>query len=76
MGEEPDALSVSKTRIADAFPQVGHTMMFLVDYDDNWRFTIEVIGFGERVAKARYPKVLAVVGKAPPQYPDIDDEDE
>jgi pRiA4b ORF-3-like protein len=57
MGEEPDALSVSKTRIADAFPQVGHTMMFLVDYDDNWRFTIEVIGFGEKAPKVRYPSV-------------------
>src|SRR5688572_26163970 len=53
MGEDTDALSVRKTRITDAFPQVGHTMMFLFDYGDNWRFTVEVIGRGEKVAKTR-----------------------
>jgi hypothetical protein len=30
--------------VADAFPDVGHKMLFLFDYGDDWRFTVEVIG--------------------------------
>jgi hypothetical protein len=33
-----------------------------------------VIGLGKKVPKARYPKLLRAVGKAPPQYPPEDDE--
>src|SRR3954463_1877914 len=41
MGEETDAGSVKKTRIKDAFPNVGHTMLFLFDYGHDWRFVVE-----------------------------------
>ena len=68
MGEETTARSVRKTPVADAFPDVGHTMLFMFDYGDDWRFIIEIIGLGEKVAKTRYPKVLKKVGKAPEQY--------
>jgi hypothetical protein len=76
MGAEPDALGVSATRVADAFPQVGRTMMFLFDYGDNWRFTIEVIGFGEKAPKVRYPRVLRRVGTPSEQYGSFGDDDE
>jgi hypothetical protein len=75
MGEDTDALSVRKTRIADAYPQVGHTMMFLFDYGDNWHFTVEVIGMGEKVARTRYPRVLKEVGTPPEQYGSWDEDD-
>jgi hypothetical protein len=68
--------SVKRTKVAQAFPKIGSKMQFLFDYGDDWRFQVEVIGMGERAAKARYPKVLAEVGKAPPQYPDPDNADE
>ena len=33
MGEQTNAKSVRKTRVADAFPDVGHTMLFMfTDY--------------------------------------------
>jgi hypothetical protein len=76
MGEDTDALSVRKTQIADAFPQVGHSVMFLFDYGDNWQFTVEVIGTGEKVAKVRYPRVLKKVGTPPEQYGSWDEDDE
>jgi hypothetical protein len=76
MGEKTDAKSVKKTRVADAFPSVNHTMLFMFDYGDDWRFVVEVIGLGQKAAKTRYPKVLKKVGKAPEQYGDWDDEDE
>jgi hypothetical protein len=71
-----EAQSVKKTKIAQAFPAVGSKMHFLFDYGDSWRFQVEVIGQGGKVPKARYPKVLKVVGKAPPQYPSEDDTEE
>jgi len=75
MGEGGDSLSVKKTMVAQAFPKVGKTMTFLFDYGDEWRFRVEVLALGERQPRKRYPGVVASVGKAPPQYPDLDDED-
>jgi hypothetical protein len=69
-GGESDAGSVKRTKVAQAFPNVGSGMLFLFDYGDEWRFKVEVIGLGEKVPKARYPKVIKSVGTAPPQYPD------
>jgi hypothetical protein len=76
MGERTEAKSVEKTRVADAFPDVGHKMLFIFDYGDDWRFVVEVIGLGRKVAKTRYPKVLKKVGKAPEQYGSWDDDGE
>ena len=76
MGGNSKSGSVKRTTGAQAFPGIGSTMLFLFDYGDHCEFRVEVIGLGEKVPKTRYPKVLAVVGKAPPQYPDVDDEDE
>jgi hypothetical protein len=40
----------------------------MFDHGGGWRFVVEVIGLGRTAAKARYPKVLKKVGKAPEQY--------
>jgi hypothetical protein len=50
-------------------------MLFLFDYGDEWRFKVELLRLGEKVPKARYPKVLASVGQAPPQYPEPDEDE-
>ena len=76
MGEATEAKSVEKSRIVDAFPDVGHTMLFMFDYGDDWRFVVEVIRLGQKAAKTRYPKVLKKIGKAPEQYGNWDDDDE
>jgi hypothetical protein len=77
MGEaDPGVLSVKKTKIPQAFPAVGHTMLFLFDYGDEWHFRVSLRGTGTKAAKVRYPRVVAAQGKAPPQYPDPDDDDE
>jgi hypothetical protein len=76
MGEaDPGVGSVKKTRIPQAFPAVGHTMLFLFDYGDEWLFRVSLKGMGTKVAKVRYPRVVAKRGDAPPQYPDPDDDD-
>jgi hypothetical protein len=76
MGERDNSGSVKRTRVAEAFPEVGHTMLFLFDYGDDWRFIVEVIGRGEKEPKVRYPRVLKRAGASPEQYPDWDDDAE
>src|SRR5512147_2030402 len=56
MGEATDAKRVKKTSVARAFPKVGKKMLFLLDYGDEWPFRVAVVGLGEKVARARYPK--------------------
>lgn len=66
--EKPPALSVKKTRIAEAFTKLNQKMLFLFDYGDNWRFEVELVRTEPRQSKVRYPSVLERVGKAPKQY--------
>ncbi len=68
--------SVKRTKVAQAFPAVGAKMQFLFDYGDDWRFRVEVIELGEKASQTRYPKLLKIVGKAPPQYPPEDEGEE
>lgn len=49
-------------------------MIFLFDYGDNWEFLVECCSIIEAEAGKRYPKVTKKQGKAPPQYPNYDDE--
>lgn len=72
---DSDAGSVERTKVAQAFPTVGKKMLFLFDYGDDWRFKVELIALGQKVPRSRYPKLLASVGKAPPQYPPLDEDD-
>jgi hypothetical protein len=70
------ALGVERTRITVAFPRVGHAMTFLFDYGDDWLFRVQLIGVGQKVAKQRYPRVVASEGQAPEQYPNPEEEEE
>ena len=74
MGERENSLSVKKTSVADAFEEVGQTLLFMFDYGDDWRFVVEVIGRGARNPGTRYPRNLKSAGEAPEQYPEWDDD--
>ena len=69
----PGVLGVKKTRVSQAFPEVGHTMLFLFDYGDGWLFRVALRAVGKKVAKVRLPRIVATRGEAPPQYPDVDE---
>ena len=71
----PGILGVKKTKISRAFPVLGHTMMFLFDYGDEWLFRITLRATGSKVAGVRYPRTAAVRGDAPAQYSDPDEDD-
>ena len=76
MGEETRSRSVKRTRVAEAFPDVGQKMLFLFDYGDDWRFVIEVIQIRNKEPGVRYPRVLKKQGASPEQYPEWDDDAE
>ncbi len=77
MGDaDPGVLSVKKTKVGVAFPDIGHTMLFLFDYGDDWLFRVKLEKTAKKVAKVPYPRVVATHGEAPAQYPDPDDFDE
>jgi hypothetical protein len=71
---DSEAGSVERTTVAEAFPAVGHKMLFLYDYGDMWKFQVRVMRVGEKQIGVTYPRVVAEAGEAPPQYPDLDDE--
>jgi hypothetical protein len=77
MGDaDPGVRGVKKTKTGDAFPAVGHGMIFLFDYGDEWHFRVSLKELGNKHGKTKYPRVVASEGEAPPQYPDPDDFDE
>jgi hypothetical protein len=49
--------------------------LFLFDYGDEWHFGVKRVRQSPMVETgARYPRVVARQGEAPPQYPDPDEE--
>lgn len=71
---DSDAGSVERTTVAQVFAAPGKKMLFVFDYGDDWRFTIEMRNKGEKAPKARYPRLVTSVGDAPEQYPDLDED--
>ncbi len=43
---DSDAGSVQRTAVAKAFAKPGKKMLFLFDYGDDWRFTVELAKLG------------------------------
>jgi hypothetical protein len=76
MSEATEARSVKRTKVGEAFTEIGRAMTFLFDYGDEWLLRVELSALGRKAAKVRYPRVLAKAGSSPVQYPDPDDEDE
>ena len=66
--EPTGAGSVKKTKISEVWQNIGDKMMFLFDYGDNWHFLIELINFGEKRLKQKYPRILKKIGRGPKQY--------
>lgn len=68
--EARDAKSVKKTKLSVVWKKPGDKMFFLFDYGDEWRFVVELVGFGAAESKTKYPRVIKSADKAPKQYGD------
>lgn len=76
LGEDPTpgAEGVTYTKVSKAFNTVGKKLRFLFDYGDTWLFTAELIEISKVSNTIKYPKVIKRVGKAPEQYPPLDED--
>lgn len=76
MGEESKFKGVKRTKVNRAFDKIKKKMLFLFDYGDNWLFIVELKGIESPKEDAKYPFVVESVGDTPPQYGEVDEEDE
>jgi hypothetical protein len=58
-----------QTAVSKAFAKAGSKMLFVFDYDADWRFTIELVKLGGKKPGTRYPRLVNSSGDAPEQYP-------
>jgi hypothetical protein len=75
-GEEasPGAQGVKKIKISQAFSGVGERMLFLFDYGDEWRFSVELKEIRKTEEKESDSVILESIGKAPVQYPPCEED--
>ncbi len=74
MGEaDENSQSVKNTKVVKVFfPK--KQMLFLFDYGDDWHFLVDCLDILEAKSNLKYPKVTKVVGKAPEQYPECEED--
>jgi hypothetical protein len=72
--ENPDSRSVRRTTISEVWNKPGEKMLFLFDYGDQWRFIVQLQGFGVVESKRKYPRILRGAGTSPEQYPPLERE--
>ena len=76
IGEEPTAphaRGVKNVKVEEVFTEYGKTMLFMFDYGDDWRFSVELKKVRAMVPGEKLPAVEKMVGKAPLQYPPVKD---
>ena len=54
----------------------GDVFGYWFDFGDDWWHQINVVDIAENAGDGNYPKVTHRVGDSPPQYMDLDEEDE
>ncbi|OGS44961.1 MAG: hypothetical protein A2539_04605 [Elusimicrobia bacterium RIFOXYD2_FULL_34_15] len=65
---------VKKTKVSQAFENIGEKMLFFFDYGDEWRFTVKLIDIKDVSKDIKIkPAVLQKIGKSPMQYPSCDE---
>ena len=75
--EDDEAGDVRSTTLDSLDLQPVQPFLYLFDYGDEWRFNVRVHAVDENASSTiQYPRVIQIVGEAPPQYPDWEDEDE
>lgn len=70
----PHFKGVKKTKVSEAFSNIGTKMLFLFDYGDEWHFIVELKEIRKSMTNESLPAVLGSIGKAPMQYPPCEEE--
>lgn len=75
VGEESTFPGVKKTKINEAFHNIGTKLLFYFDYGDDWFFPIELIEIRDSRLDKKYPWIIEKVGESPEQYPPMDEDE-
>lgn len=55
---------------------VNQPFGYWFDFGDDWQHQINVVSIEKLTGRGTFPKIIKHVGESPPQYPDLDNEDE
>ena len=64
-GEGPNA---AKVKIGDLGLRMKQRFLYLFDYGDEHRFSVQLVSINPEAPKGRYPRIVESHGKAPRQY--------
>ncbi len=67
---------VTRTTIASLHLKVGDRFSYWFDFGDDWWHQINVEKIEPGSPEGTYPRVVSQVGESPPQYPDLNGEDD
>jgi hypothetical protein len=66
----------TRTTIDELRLEPGRRFGYIFDMGDQWEHVIDLLNVKTGAGKGPYPKLGKKVGSSPPQYPDIDDEED
>lgn len=72
----PAAGRVDQTTLDSLQLKEGDRFGYWFDFGDDWWHQINVEGIEERAVRGKFPRVTARTGKSPPQYADLEEDDE
>lgn len=72
MEESP---STDEVAIGDIQLRPGASMEYLFDFGDQWRFDVKLEEIDTADTRIKKPKILEKHGQAPPQYPNLDEDE-
>jgi len=67
---------VKTTTIDDLGLKVGRAFGYAFDFGDDWQHQINVETIAPAPVKGKFPKIINCLGASPPQYPELDEDEE
>ncbi|MDZ7291698.1 MAG: plasmid pRiA4b ORF-3 family protein [candidate division KSB1 bacterium] len=67
---------IETTTIDDLGLKVGRAFGYTFDFGDDWQHQINVEAIEPAPTRGKFPRIIKRVGKSPPQYPDVDEDDD
>lgn len=74
--DKKPAGDVNRTTIGSLSLKINEAFGYWFDFGDDWWHQINVVAIEDKEPKGKYPKVTKRVGESPPQYVNVDGEDE
>ncbi len=68
--------NAAATKIEELKLEKGQSFDYLFDFGDSWEHLITVEQTDALVERGRYPRIVEKRGESPPQYPELDEDEE